>query len=556
MSARLLAHRHAGALFAGSAALLVIAMAALSAAILRSENIHLARASGEAHEKMLRSAAESMDRWVGPLLAREGGRHHSDYSAYRSPRRAFTADLEPLVPGQVVEPSPLLGHESLAILLHLQWSPKAGASSPQVPVGPERELALASGLPPESLRVAAERLESLASRLDFPELARWVRAGTPAMPAGGIRGMDQTSCLSPDEVLLGPVAPSLAENAGGASVGPLVPRWSDEDLILVRDVLAGSASLVQVVVVDWPVLSALLLEEGAPDLAGARLGRTEGQGVALATLPVELVAEAPASAMPWWTPWMTRLALAWLAGLSCLGAMGWSLRTSLLFAERRARFAAAMSHELRTPLTTLRLYTELLADGIVSDPAMRQEYLETIQAESARLASLVDNVLLHARIENSNRRALVRMRVGELIESVMPVLRRRADEAGRPLLLEVDLDPAAEVDVDREAVERVLFNLVDNACKHGSGSGDVTLRIEVRRRANFVDLLVRDDGPGIPHALGAAVFDAFRRGEEKGAPGAGLGLALSRSLARELRGELSLLPSARGACFRFSLRLA
>jgi two-component system sensor histidine kinase HupT/HoxJ len=71
-----------------------------------------------------------------------------------------------------------------------------------------------------------------------------------------------------------------------------------------------------------------------------------------------------------------------------------------------------------------------------------------------------------------------------------------------------------------------------------------------------VDLQVSDNGPGIPRALGNAVFEAFRRGDETAVPGAGLGLALSRSLARELRGELSLVPSDRGACFRLSLRLA
>ena len=163
---------------------------------------------------------------------------------------------------------------------------------------------------------------------------------------------------------------------------------------------------MQVVVADWPALSSLLLEEGGRDLAGTRLmqgsrlvpGQHEG-GVALATLPATLMAEPPTLPVAAWTPQRTRLSIAWLAGLVSLAAVGWSLRVGLAYAERRARFAAAVSHELRTPLTTLRLYSEMLADGIITDPIVRQEYLETIQAESARLASLVENVLLHARIE-------------------------------------------------------------------------------------------------------------------------------------------------------------
>ena len=370
--------------------------------------------------------------------------------------------------------------------------------------------------------------------------------------------MDQKSCLAPDALREGPLAAGLVEDAGGASVGPLVPRWfGDDGLVFARDVRAGDRRSLQLVVADWPALSKILLEECARDVAGARLvhGGDE-HGVALETLPAVLVGDPAVLPATAWTPQETRLSLSWLAGLVSFGAMGLALRASIAHAERGARFAAAVSHELRTPLTTLRLYSEMLADGVITDPAIRQEYLETIQAESARLASLVENVLLHARIEQGSSHGRSRMTVGELVESIAPVLRRRADEAGRPLVTELELDPASEVEVDRDAVERVLFNLVDNACKHGADTEDKTLRLEVRRRASYVDLQVRDNGPGIPRALGAAVFEAFRRGDDAGAPGAGLGLALSRSLARELRGELSLVPSERGACFRLSLRLA
>jgi signal transduction histidine kinase len=499
-----------------------------------------------------------MDRWLGPVLAREAGRHHSDYTAYRAPRRAFSPELLRLPEGSVLEPSPLLGYSADTILLHFEWSPESGPRSPEVPLGRERELALASGLPLQSLLLAEERLAELASTVDLAELARSTREQAPAAALGGSGLVDQTACLSPDELREGPLAAGLVEDAGGASVGALVARWIGGDgLVLARDVRVGARSFMQGVVADWPVLSRYLLDEAGTDVTDARIvqGRHPG-GVVLATLPATLVADPPALPVTTWTPQRTRLSVAWLAGLVSLGAVGWSLRSGMAQAERRARFAAAVSHELRTPLTTLRIYSDLLADGVVTDPAIRQLYLETIQAESGRLASLVENVLLHARIEQIAGQARRRVTVGELIEAITPVLRRRADESARPLIIELDLDPSSEVEVDSAAVERVLFNLVDNACKHGAGTEDPTLRLDVRRRANFVDLNVRDNGPGIPRELGSAVFEAFRRGEESGAPGAGLGLSLSRALARDMRGELSLVPSDRGACFRLSLRLA
>ena len=544
--------RRAWPLFLVAAGVLVVALAASSVALIRGEHEDLvARATAE-HEARLRDAASAMDRWIGPVLAREAGRHHADYASYRAPRRAFTPALERLPAGSVVEPSPLLGHSADGIALHVEWSPDAGARSPEVPTGRERELALSSGLSPEALRVAESRLAAIAARVDFEALARDVQREAPAAPAA-----TSGTCLAADEVRVGPLAPALLEDAGSASVGPLVPRWLDDGgLVLARDVRAGDRQALQLVVTDWPALSSLLIEQCASDLPGARLvGADRARGMPLSTVPAVLAADPPAAAAWGWTPVMTRLALGWLAGLVSLGAIGIALRTTLTHADRRARFAAAVSHELRTPLTTLRMYSEMLADGVVTDPGARQEYLETIQAESARLASLVENVLLHARIEQASAPPRRRLAVGDLVAAVEPVLRRRADQAGRPLAVAVE-DPSAEVEVDRDAVERVLFNLVDNACKHGTGATDPAVHVQVRRRAGFVDFLVSDSGPGIPRALGAAVFDAFRRGDETGAPGAGLGLALSRSLARDLRGELSLVPSDEGACFQLSLRLA
>lgn len=556
MSAR--GPRRAWSLFAGASLALVAAMAVLSAGLLRHERRSLDEAAESERVARLRSAAQAIDRALGAALAREASRHHADYAPYRAARRAFTAELARLPDGSVLEPSPLLGHVSDTFLLHVEWSEEGGTSSPQVPFGRERDLALASGLPPESLREAERRLEDARARIDFAELAAWISSVAPAASPGAAGGIDPASCLGTDELRLGPLGPAFIEDAGEASVGPLVPRLlGDGDLVFARDVRSGDRRAVQVIIADWTALSRRLLAEGASEIAGARLvPGARQEGVALSNLPATLIADPASPPSAAWTPWMTRLSIAWLAGLVALGAIGWSFRASVLDAERRARFAAALSHELRTPLTTLRMYSEMLADGIVTDPSVRDEYLRTIHAESARLASLVENVLLHARVEHSSPPAPRVMTVRALVESVAPVLRRRADEAGRPLAIDLALDGDAAVEVDRDAVERVLFNLVDNACKHGADAEDRALRLDVRGRESHVDLILRDQGPGIPAALGAAVFEAFRRGDENGAPGAGLGLALSRALAREMRGDLCLVPTERGACFRLSLRLA
>ena len=96
---------------------------------------------------------------------------------------------------------------------------------------------------------------------------------------------------------------------------------------------------------------------------------------------------------PGWTPLRVGLALAWAAALVALlavGLGGWSL---IDLSERRIRFVSAVTHELRTPLTTLRLYLDMLMNGLVRDEKQREEYIQTLNAEANRLSRLVGNVL-------------------------------------------------------------------------------------------------------------------------------------------------------------------
>src|SRR5690606_2621240 len=92
------------------------------------------------------------------------------------------------------------------------------------------------------------------------------------------------------------------------------------------------------------------------------------------------------------------LVITWIAVLAAVVAGGLILRASMRLAERRGRFVSAVTHELRTPLTTFRRYSDMLAEGAIPDEGRRQEYLRTLQAESQRLGTIVENVLEYARL--------------------------------------------------------------------------------------------------------------------------------------------------------------
>ncbi len=192
------------------------------------------------------------------------------------------------------------------------------------------------------------------------------------------------------------------------------------------------------------------------------------------------------------------------------------------------RFAGEMAHELRTPLAAIRGHAELALAARDIDPGPA---LESIVAGAARLDATIDTLLAIARRELDPTDG--RVDVTALAREVDGV--RVVDPGGLPL---------AEGDV--EVVRRALAPLLDNARRHALGH--VTLELSVQ--GAHVQLLVRDDGPGLDPAIGEAAFDPGVR--EATGEGAGLGLPLARRLARSCGGDVIAVPGAGGA---FALRL-
>jgi signal transduction histidine kinase len=223
-------------------------------------------------------------------------------------------------------------------------------------------------------------------------------------------------------------------------------------------------------------------------------------------------------------------------------------RSSAADAARKTSFVANVSHEFKTPLTTIRLYSELLEQGRVADGEKRNDYLRTIGRETQRLARLVNNVLDFSRLEQGRKKYQrgpldLTVVLAQLLDTHVP----RIAEAG--LELKRDL-PVAEVLVvtDRDAIEQIVLNLLDNACKYAC-DGHEALVILRPRRTGGAEVLVSDRGPGVPTSHCEKIFDKFHRVDEtltaeKG--GAGLGLSIARQLARGLGGELRYRPRSGG----------
>lgn len=226
----------------------------------------------------------------------------------------------------------------------------------------------------------------------------------------------------------------------------------------------------------------------------------------------------------------------------------WQARRSQAEAAQKTSFVANVSHEFKTPLTTIRLYSELLEQGRVRDAAQGGDYLRTIGRETQRLARLVNNALDFSRLEQGQKKfALEPLDLTSELSRLLDTHAPRVAEAG--LKLARDL-PAVAVPVttDRDAIEQIVLNLIDNACKYADAGGEVTVTL-VSRAAGArstgsgqgAEVRVSDRGPGVPVEHRERIFEKFHRVDDAltaEKSGAGLGLSIARQLARGLGGEL------------------
>ena len=345
------------------------------------------------------------------------------------------------------------------------------------------------------------------------------------------------------------------------------PLWIGDRLILGRRVKSGAQTLVQGCWLDWDKLQSRLRDEVAdldlPEIHFVPLTNIAlaDQNHLLATLPVQLAVGIPAVQPAWNSPISISLLVAWTCLLLAALFAAMTLQGVMALSERRGAFVAAVTHELRTPLTTFRMYAEMLAEGMVPSAQQRQKYLDTLRREADRLSHLVENVLQYARLERgSSGRRKESLSIGALLERIAPRLADRAEQAEMKLVLEID-DAACETTLttDGGAVEQILFNLVDNACKYAVTAADKRIHVRLSLAPKRVLLRVCDHGPGVAPDARRKLFRPFSKSVHEAArtaPGVGLGLALSKRLARDLGGSLTLQPAGSdcsGAVFVLAL---
>jgi signal transduction histidine kinase/CHASE3 domain sensor protein len=204
-------------------------------------------------------------------------------------------------------------------------------------------------------------------------------------------------------------------------------------------------------------------------------------------------------------------------------------------------FVSTVSHELRTPLTSIAGYLEMLDDGDagpMTEPQRRM--LAVIERNTARLRSLIEDLLVLSRIESGTLQSARReIEFGWLVTSAVAAVGPVAEEAG--VVVETEIGAGLTGKADPEQMDRVLMNLLSNAVKFTPKGGRV--RVTVHREEDEVMISVADSGIGIPEADQRNLFQRFFRASnavEGAVPGTGLGLAIVRTIVAQHGGRISL----------------
>ncbi len=246
------------------------------------------------------------------------------------------------------------------------------------------------------------------------------------------------------------------------------------------------------------------------------------------------------------------IALVMLAAIGIGSALIASdLHRQVTLARQKTDFVSNVSHELKTPLTSIRMFSELLSEGKVTDEAQRKQFLQIIATETARLTRLINNVLDFARIERGERKYRIeRCNLKEVVRETMELYRPQLEAASLTLQATVPERPV-EVYGDGDALAQVFVNLLSNAEKYSGQGKEITVELAVR--GPNTELRVLDRGVGVPRGCEEKIFEQFFRANDSlssGIQGSGLGLTLARQIARAHGGDIRYeARDGGGSCF-------
>ncbi len=339
--------------------------------------------------------------------------------------------------------------------------------------------------------------------------------------------------------------------------GDLLAEVYDDRALLPPPIARGQPndSLLSVRVRDESGLVLWASAVGDPDVWTVRepLGPDFGTLVAEATIrpeaaPQLIIGGLPKSRLP-----LLALLLVLTLGLGVAAFV--QQRREQRFQRLRDDFVSGVSHELRTPLAQIQMFAELQSEGKLTTPEDRERAVRVIHREARRLSHLVENILQFTRLRRTSGLGWPKEELdlaeacADGIDAVVPLLEYRG------MRLNVDARPGLAVRGNRDAISRIVVNLLDNAVKYGRPRQTIDVRIEPGD--GYARLAVTDEGPGVPEADRSRLWKPYRRlarEVEASTPGTGIGLSIVAQLVALHEGRVHV-EDAEGGGARFVVDL-
>lgn len=231
------------------------------------------------------------------------------------------------------------------------------------------------------------------------------------------------------------------------------------------------------------------------------------------------------------------------------------INKELLLSKMKSDFISTVSHEFKSPLTSIRQMSEMLFNERIKTESRKKEYYAVMLEQSERLSHLIDNILDFSKIEEGKKAfQFEKSNLTELIDRVKLVFQKSIANEGFSVSLSIP-ETLPELVIDREAIQQVLYNLLDNAYKYSGNSKKIEIMAE--STGDLVKISVKDFGLGIQREDQHKIFDRFFRGGNeltRSVKGSGIGLTIVKKIIEAHRGTVSLESTpGEGSTFQVTL---